>query len=291
MSRIAQGIAAGPVAAMRERQPGGQRRGAVFLRLWPHAPRPAAPQVRAAVGVVLAILIWALVTVTGIVDTSVLPTVQSFADALSDSRQELLVAVADTLTTLAVGLALGAIAAIVLGVVVGLIPWVDALSDLLVRVLRPLPSLALIPVAVLLLGLGTQMEASLVAYATFWPVFVNTRYAVRQIEPQLLDSARAIGLHRAALVRGVVLPAIAPAVATGVQIAVGIGIVVTVSVQLVAGGSGLGGFVRDAQANGLIANVFVGAAVAGVIGWLLNSLFLQLIRVLMPWQSRSGRPS
>ena len=239
---------------------------------------------RAVVGVAVAVLAWAAVTSGGLVDTTTFPTVPAFFEAAVDSRAELLDAVVVTLHTWALGLVGGAAVGVVLGTFVGRVWWADALSDLLVRVLRPLPSLALIPVAVLLLGLGTQMAASLVAYATFWPVFINTRYAVRQIEPQLLDTARSLGLGRAGLIRRVLLPAIAPGVATGVRIAMSIGIVVTVSVQLVSGGAGLGGFVRDAQANSLTVNVFVGAFVGGLLGWLLNIVFLKIVRVVIPWQ-------
>lgn len=243
---------------------------------------------RAMLGVGIAIGIWAAITASGTVDTTIFPTVPSFVGALASSWHELLLAIGDTVGTWALGLAAGGFLAVVLGIVVGTSYWADALTDIIVRVLRPLPSLALIPVAVLLLGLDITMAAALVAYATFWPIFVNTRYAARQIEPRLLDSGRALGLTGFNLVRRVILPAIAPGVATGVRVAVGIGIVVTVSVQLVSGIGGLGGYVLTAQTNGLTSEVFVGAAAGGLLGWLLNGLCLGLTRWLLPWQAAMG---
>jgi ABC-type nitrate/sulfonate/bicarbonate transport system permease component len=243
---------------------------------------------RAVTGVAIAIGLWAAVTASGAVDTTIFPTVPAFVGALADSWRELLVSFEATLQSWALGMVVGAALGIILGVIVGRSYWADASSDIIVRMLRPLPSLALIPIAVLVAGLGITMTASLVAFASFWPIFINTRYAVRQIEPRLLDSGRAVGLSGWSLVTRVIAPAIAPAVVTGVRVSVGIAIVVTVSVQLVAGTGGLGGYVLNAQTSGLTNQVFVGVAAGGVLGWLLNGVFLLAARKLMPWQAARG---
>ncbi len=244
--------------------------------------------VRAVVGVGVAIGLWAVITASGAVDTTVFPTVPAFVGALADSWRDLLLSFGPTLQSWALGMVIGAALGITLGVIVGRSYWADASTDIIVRMLRPLPSLALIPIAVLVAGLGITMTASLVAFASFWPIFINTRYAVRQIEPRLLDSGRAVGLSGGSLVRLVIAPAITPAVVTGVRVSVGIAIVVTVSVQLVAGTGGLGGYVLSAQTSGLTNQVFVGVAAGGLLGWLLNGLFLVAARRLMPWQAALG---
>jgi len=264
----------------------------------PASPAPSGPRKgvnprwrrggRAVIGVAVAIGLWAVVTSSGAVDTTIFPTVPAFVGALADSWRELLVSFEATLLSWALGMVVGTALGIVLGVIVGRSYWADASSDIIVRMLRPLPSLALIPIAVLVAGLGVTMTASLVAFASFWPIFINTRYAVRQIEPRLLDSGRAVGLSGWSLVARVIAPAIAPAVVTGVRVSVGIAIVVTVSVQLVAGTGGLGGYVLDAQTSGLTNQVFVGVAGGGVLGWLLNGVFLVAARKLMPWQAARG---
>jgi len=240
---------------------------------------------RALIGVMVAIGLWAAVTSSGVVDTAVFPTVPAFLQALADSWPELLQSFGVTLQSWALGMLVGTVLGVTFGVIVGRSYWADAASDIVVRMLRPLPSLALIPVAVLVAGLGVAMTASLVAFTSFWPIFINTRYAVRQIEPRLLDSGRAVGLSGWSLVRLVIAPAIAPGVMTGIRVSVGIAIVVTVSVQLVAGTGGLGGYVLNAQTGGLASQVFVGAAAGGLLGWALNGLFLVATRWVMPWQA------
>src|SRR5262249_56027400 len=120
----------------------------------------------------------------------------------------------------------------VVGGGVGMWMWAGAATDVIVRMARPLPSLALIPIAILLAGLSTRMTVGLVAFAAFWPVFINARYATRQVEPQLLDAGRALGFGRWGLVWRVVVPSVAPAAATGVRVAAGGGPLLTLSASL-----------------------------------------------------------
>ncbi|HVV19559.1 MAG TPA: ABC transporter permease [Pseudonocardiaceae bacterium] len=256
-------------------------------------PRRAKPRRRAAwprrargvVGVGVAIALWALVTETGLVGANDLPTIGAVAGALADSGQELLDSLGTTLAGMFAGLGVATAAGAVLGVLVGLSGIADAATDVIVRMMRPLPSLALIPIAILVLGLGTEMTAGLVAFAAFWPVFINTRYATRGVDPRFLDAGRSLGMGRWELVRRVVLPSVAPGLGTGVRVSAGIAIVATVSVELVAGTGGLGGFVLAAQQGGATAQMYAGIVVGGVVGWLVNLVLALLLRRLLPWQA------
>lgn len=254
------------------------------------AARPSAVRARrSAVGIAVAVLVWQLLTGSGVLDPTIFPTVPAFLRSAAGSWRTLLAATLGTLATWALGTAVGTVLGIVLGVLAGVSSLADSLSDLVVRALRPLPSVALIPVAVLVAGLGLLMTSSLVALATFWPVFVNTRYATRQVEPRLLDSGRAVGFGRWALVVRVVVPATAPAVVTGVRVAIGIGVVVAVAVQLVTASGGLGGYVLQAQVDGLVDRVWVGAVAGALLGYGLSALAALLASALMPWQGAMGR--
>jgi NitT/TauT family transport system permease protein len=242
------------------------------------------------VGVAVAIGIWAAFTSGGIVNTANLPTVGVVVTGVADSWQSLLDGLAGTLESWAIGLFVAAVAGAALGLFVGLSRVAEAATEVIVRMMRPLPSLALIPVAILIAGLGVTMTAGLVAFAAFWPVFINSRYAVHQIEPRLLDTGRALGLRRWGLIRRVVLPAAAPAMATGLRISVGLAVVVTVSVELVAGTGGLGGYVLVAEQSGNIGQMYAGVIAGGILGWALNGLALIATRALMPWeQAAAGR--
>lgn len=239
-------------------------------------------------GVAVAIGIWAALTSGGIVKTANLPTVGAVVTGVAGSWHSLLSGLTGTLESWAIGLCVAAVAGAALGLFVGLSRLAEASTEVIVRMMRPLPSLALIPVAILIAGLGVTMTAGLVAFAAFWPVFINSRYAVHQIEPRLLDTGRALGLRRWGLIRRVVLPAAAPAMATGLRISVGLAVVVTVSVELVAGTGGLGGYVLVAEQSGNIGQMYAGVIAGGILGWALNSLSLIVTRRLIPWEQAAA---
>jgi len=249
-----------------------------LLRRW---ARPLA-------GVVLAVGLWALLTQTGLLSTKEFPTVQAIAAALATSAGPLAASLAATVESLLIGLAIASTAGAVLGLAVGSSVWADAATDGIVRMMRPLPSLALIPIAILLAGLSTKMTVGLVAFAAFWPVFINTRYATRQVEPQLLDTGRALGFGRWELIWRVVVPSVAPAVATGVRVAAGVATVVTISVELVAGTGGLGGYVLNEQQGGSTAAMYAGIVVGGLVGWLLSYGIGAVARRALRWDAAAG---
>jgi NitT/TauT family transport system permease protein len=236
----------------------------------PLSARRARRWARPVAGVAAALALWELLTETGVLDRRNIPTVQAVAAALSGSSGAIGSSLATTLESLFIGLIIASVAGAVLGIAVGLSAWAEAGTGVLVRMMRPLPSLALIPIAILVAGLGTTMTSGLVAFAAFWPVFINARYGTRQVEPRLLETGRALAFSRRELIWREVLPSVAPAVATGIRIAVGMATVVTVSVELVAGTGGLGGFVVDAQQGGSVPQLYAGIIVGGILGWLLN---------------------
>lgn len=245
-------------------------------------------RLRALGGVVVVLGIWEIVSVSGLVAKRVLPTVSSVATGIGSNGAALSRAVGTTLEAWGIGLGVAIVAGVVLGTVVGLWRRADRLSEGIVRMMRPMPSLALIPVAILIAGLGLKMTAGLVAFSAFWPVFINTRQGVSQVENGLLESGRSLGMGKSSLIWQVVLPAAAPVIATGVQVAIGLAIVVTISVEMVAASGGLGQFVLVAEQGAETANMYAGIVVGGILGWALNRAFAVLATRALPWRHRVG---
>jgi NitT/TauT family transport system permease protein len=266
----------GAGAAARELDPGVRAR---------PTRRARARRLRGLVGVAAAFAVWGLLTALGALSPQDLPSIGAVASSFGHSWHDLLSSAGTTLESLLIGLAVASVAGATLGIAVGLSTWADAFTDVIVRMARPLPSLALIPIAILVAGLSTTMTAGLVAFAAFWPVFINSRYAARQVEPRLLDAGRALGLGRAGLIARVIVPSAAPAVATGIRISAGVATVVTVSVELVAGTGGLGGYVLSAEQGGATADIYAGIIVGGILGWLINRVFAVATRRAFAWES------
>lgn len=237
-------------------------------------------------GIAIAIAIWEIVSVSGVVTNQALAGVGDTASAVGAHAGALLAAAGGTLEAWAVGVAIAIVAGIAFGSLVGRSRVAEALTEGLVRMMRPLPSLALIPIAILVAGLGLRMTAGLVAFTSFWPIFINTRYGVRQVDNVFLDTGRALGLRGPRLLLKVIMPAAAPLIASGVQVGISLALVVTVSVELVGGTGGLGTFVLQAQQGNAVPTMYAGIIVGGFLGWALNVGYASLVRRTLPWSNR-----
>ncbi|MEU9371082.1 ABC transporter permease [Streptomyces avermitilis] len=238
-------------------------------------------------GVVGAVCVWEILRATSVLPESNAPSVGAISSALFNEIGEgpLATAAAQTAYAWAVGFATAASIGVLLGTLVGLSQWADAATGPLFNFLRPIPAVALVPVAIVLLGLGLRMQTFLISFASVWPVVFNTRYGVRNVDPLHLDSGRILGLRRLALVRRVVLPGALPAVFTGLRLAASIAVVVTVVSELVASGTGLGHYVDLHQQVGDMPEAYAGIVAAGTTGYLVNAAVLAADRLTVRWRA------
>ena len=174
------------------------------------------------------------------------------------------------------GFAIAALAAILCGVTLGLSPRLERVVGPSVDALRPIPSVALIPLALLLFGFGLTMEASVVAFACFWPVLLMTIAAVRGIEPRLLEVARSLELSYLDRLRKIILPAALSRIAVGLRLALAISLVVAVTVEIVLNPRGLGHSMIAAQQALRSDLMYAQLLWLGALGALLNALSRKL---------------
>jgi NitT/TauT family transport system permease protein len=194
--------------------------------------------------------------------------------------------IASTLAGWASGLGVAIAIGVPVGIAFGSSPLIYRASSMVVEVMRAIPGVALIPVAILVLGQGIAMKTALVAYATIWPILYNTEYGVHDVDPIATQTARAFGLPSYAILRHVILPSAAPFAFTGIRVAASIGLIVVVGAELLAGtGAGIGAYILNASANGgQMDFVMAGAVVAGLLGVLVNFVFEAIERRLFAWR-------
>ncbi len=178
-----------------------------------------------------------------------------------------------TLFAAAVGLAIGMVAGTACGVIIGLARTVDRLSLWSVEMLRPIPSVALIPLSLLTFGYGYRMEYAIVAWATFWPFLILTQHALKQIDVRLIEVSRLMGFGLFSRIFKIMLPAAAPRLFTALRLAVGLSLVVAVTVEIAANPQGLGYGLMVAQESLRPDRMFALLIWVGLLGWALN-LFL-----------------
>jgi ABC-type nitrate/sulfonate/bicarbonate transport system permease component len=179
-------------------------------------------------------------------------------------------AVADTLTAWAIGLAIAVAAGVLLGIAIGAVPVLRAVTASTVEFLRPIPSVALIPLAVLLYGTGLRSTLLLVVYAAFWQVLVQVLYGVADVDPVADETARSFRLSAAARIRHVLWPTALPYVFTGLRLAASVALVLAVSAELVIGAPGLGSMIAVAQSSYAIPTMYALIVVTGLLGVAIN---------------------
>lgn len=192
-----------------------------------------------------------------------------------------------TLIAFAEGLVLAATLAIVIGVLMGAIPVIYDALKVIVEFLRPVPSVAMIPLAILFLGLGTQMRVAVIAYAAFWPLLISTLYGVRAVDPVALDTARNFGIPPFEALYRVTLPAALVNIATGLRVSASIALVVTVTTELVAGNSGLGFYVAQMEQASRLPQMYAAILLTGVLGYLINLGFSLIEKKVIFWSPAS----
>ena len=177
----------------------------------------------------------------------------------------------ETLACAGLGLALGFGLGLVLGIFVGLFRTLDRLLEVTIETVRPIPSVALIPVALLVFGFGYRMEYATVAFATLWPTLILTRSAIAGVEPRLFEVARVLRLSLAARIFKIVIPAASPRIFVALRLSVGIALIVAVTVEISANTIGLGHTMMEA-AQSLHPDLMLAFLIwVGVLGWGINA--------------------
>jgi NitT/TauT family transport system permease protein len=190
------------------------------------------------------------------------------AKALADGT--LLEQTAQTFAAAAQALLIAAVAGIVLGAILGLFRPLERAAQLTIEALRPIPSVALIPLSLLLFGFSRNMSAAVAVFACFWPILLVTISAVRSVDVRLIEVGRLLGYSFPQINAKFALPAAAPAILVSIRVAAGIAIVVTVTTEIVTNPRGLG-FAMTMAAQSLQADlVWATLMWVGVIGWLVN---------------------
>ena len=191
---------------------------------------------------------------------------------------------ASTLERVALGFTTGALAALILGLIAGYVRAVGDLVEPIIELLRPIPPLAVLPLFIVWVGIGEGSKIGFITYATFFPMFLTTVHAVRQIDPRLLRAARSLGARRLQLFLRVILPAALPDILTGMRLGVALSFFVIVISEFIGAEHGLGYLINDGRNFFLVPQMLGAAVVLGLLGYAGNGLVRLLERRLTRWQ-------
>lgn len=241
-------------------------------------------------GIAVVIVTWQLMVTTGVVSSNFIPTpwevAQSAASLLTSSR--FTSGLGSTVLAWLASVLIVTATAVPLGILIGRVSFLRKSSILMIETLRPIPSVAILPLAVLLLGLSSQMKIALAVYASFWPLIITTIYGVASVDRVLINSARLMGWSEVRILRRVIFPGALRYVITGLRVSTAIALILVLTAELLAGTGGIGHEIAISQTAGRVPDVFAGVLITGLIGVLGYTTLVLAEKRFMPWTSMNG---
>lgn len=230
---------------------------------------------------------WELIPRLGLIDAKYLPPASEVVMALVRDLglTAFWVSVGETMKAWFLGLVLAIVLAVVLGFVIGSSTFLRRATNSTVEFLRPIPSVALIPLAVLLFGVKLESSLMLITYAAFWQVLIQVLYGVADVDMVANNTAKTYGLGPLARIRYVVFPTALPYLMTGVRLAATVALVLAITAELVIGSPGLGREIALAQSGGAISGMYALVLATGLIGVVINALMRLIEKKTLSWHS------
>lgn len=237
------------------------------------------------VGLVGFVVLLELAPRAGLVDARFLPPFTDMMAALSEEvgSARFWLGLSATVRGWAIGLVIAGGAGITLGILIGSVPVLRAATQSTIEFLRPIPSVALIPLAVLLFGTSPQSTLLLVVYASFWQVLVQVLYGVQDVDPVARETARSYRFGAWTHVRTVIWPTALPYVMTGVRLAAAVALILEITGELIIGSPGLGKQIAVAQSSGAVDTMYALVIVTGLFGVFVNFAARLLERRALHW--------
>jgi ABC-type nitrate/sulfonate/bicarbonate transport system permease component len=193
--------------------------------------------------------------------------------------------IAATLQRVAIGFTTGATLAIGIGLPAGHFRFIRNLIEPVVELLRPIPPLAMLPLFIVWVGIGEGSKVGFITYATFFPTFLTTVHAVRQLDPLLVRAAQSLGARPAQLFVRVILPAALPEMLTGIRLGIALSFFVIVISEFIGAEQGLGYLINDGRNFFLVPQMLGAAVLLGALGYAGNALVRLVERRVLRWQA------
>ena len=235
---------------------------------------------------VLLLLAWEVTVRAGLLDARFFPAPSSIVETFGRlaTNGELWRHLYVSLSRIAIGFVMGAVPALLLGLALGLSRLARSVANPIIYSLYPVPKVAVLPLIMLIFGLGEMSKYVIIAIAVFFVVLVNTMAGVVQIDRIYFDVAKNFNASRRDFYRSVLLPGAMPAIFTGLKLAMGIALVVLVTAEFVGARTGLGVLIYEAWQVFAIEQLFVGLVVVSFLGYGLSVLIDEIERRVIPWQ-------
>ena len=236
-------------------------------------------------GVIGILVLLELIVRVGIIPSRYFPPMTTTFGTLFEQlgQSSFWTAVLQTLQGWALGLGIAALIGIPLGMLIGANLLIYRGLRPIIEFLRPIPSVALIPLAILIYGTGMQSKVFLAAFASTWPLLIQSIYGVRDLDPVQRETAQSFRIPLKDRLLKVSLPGAIPYIATGLRISSATALVLAVTAELVIGAPGLGRAINTARAGGVPDLMYALTIATGLLGWFLNVVLSRIEARALHW--------
>ncbi|MDI2026991.1 ABC transporter permease [Saccharopolyspora sp. TS4A08] len=248
------------------------------------APSRSSPMLLNTASILLGIAVWWAVSALGVKIPAPPEVAARAAEMLADGT--LLADTGSSLARVLSGFALGTVVAVGVGFLMGWYRPVRALAEPWVQFFRTIPPLAIIPLAIVLMGIGEVPKIFVIFLAAFLACVISTLQGVVTVDRTLINAARVLGAGDATIFAKVVVPASAPFILVGMRVGLGSAWATVVAAELIAAQEGLGFRMQNAQLYYDLPTIFVSLVAIGVLGLVMDRLLLFAERRLTGWQER-----
>ncbi|NJN83037.1 MAG: 1,4-dihydroxy-2-naphthoate octaprenyltransferase [Caldilineaceae bacterium] len=239
------------------------------------------------------LIVWEALVVSGVLDRRFFPAPSEILTRLVELLDDgtMVTATVVTLRRMAVGFILALIPALLIGVMMGINRTARLLFAPLVSALYPVPKIALVPMVVILFGIGEESKYAIIVISVFFLVALNTMAGVLNVDEKYFEIARNNGAAGWDLVWTVAIPAALPSILTGINLGLGFSLTVIVGTELLLPQGGLGALLWQSYQIYDIATIFAALIVVAILGWGFNAIMLEIERQLIPWRMAETRPA
>lgn len=234
--------------------------------------------------------VWEALPRLGVIDPLFLPAFSTTIKTLHDLTVsgKLLLHVLVSLQRSLVGFGLAVLVAVPLGFLMGWYSKFERYTDLLMQTLRNTSTFALLPIFLLLLGLGEASKIAIIFYGASWQLLMNTISGVKSVDPIYIKAAKSMGVSDRDLFRKIILPASIPSIVVGARMGAKISLMVVIAAEMIGAKTGLGFFIQNAQFNFMVPEMYAGILTLAILGLAINYLLVWFEKKATYWKGEFG---
>ncbi len=240
--------------------------------------------------IVLIIILWEIYSrysIKSIFLPSFSTVISQFVESLTE--KEYLFHVLFTLLRTLSGFIVACLIMLPMGILFGRNRNLYSYFEKIIEFLRPMPSAAVIPIAILFLGIEDNMKIFIICFGSSWPILINTIDGVKSVEPMYIKTGIVYNFSNFKIFTRIIIPASLPVIFTGFRISIAIALILAITVEMIVGGNGLGYYILDAERSFKFSEMYSGIFTVGIIGYFINYTIVKIEDYFLYWHKKSNQ--